>query len=656
MGRSQIRILIVEDDNTAGQALGEAIRRAGYTVDIIRDPKEVDRQIKLHEYHIAIIDALLPITNGVEVGQQIHKSTHGATKILFMSGIFKDKVFIKDALTKVPALGFLTKPLDLDEVLSIIDQQTKDFLPDAKPPLQDLFLAESISNQLKVEAVNASEYIHGFELPWIYSLFVNSNMSGSLTLTPLEGSPWVVTFNNGRIVQIENNDAQSFFGQLLIENGYLSKSELDKFLNEESSQLLGQRLVEANAISSHITKVIQTEQLNIRLSQSLQEDQFKAQFISEDTHVAEDDAHINNQQISNILNDLIQSKVSYDWLKNYFTPWLEHCLEPAENFSGLENLTQLDLMQKFSKIAKIVNGKTSLNTILSVNSDQEEFLMKAVYLMLVERVCKFSDKKASRVSDKARITRLQKILKDIENQNYFEILGVTRRSPLNVINKSYHDLAKILHPDRLKKTAHPQVIELTDQIFTKITEAYTTLKHTGKRELYIKELDIGRSEAVFQAEALMDMGRKSLEARRYDEALKIFDDLIKSSHPPTDSLIYYIWAKLKAGLSVAGRKQEIEELTRMINKIPAEDRHSAPYFYAKGLLFISIENYDRALRCMENALAINPHFLPAKRDELRIKRVRESKAEKMSAKTLFMDMDLSTIFGGSGKDKKKKAK
>ncbi|MEZ4872380.1 MAG: J domain-containing protein [Bdellovibrionales bacterium] len=288
---------------------------------------------------------------------------------------------------------------------------------------------------------------------------------------------------------------------------------------------------------------------------------------------------------------------------------------------------------------------------MSVNAEQEEMLIKAVYLMLIERVCKFGTKKASRVSDKARIVRLQKILKDLENQNYFEILGVTRRSPLNIINKAYHDLAKILHPDRLKNSNNPQVIDLTDRIFTIITEAYTTLKHDEKRQLYIRELDIGQSEAAFQAEALLDQGRKSLRERRYVEALKIFEGLLQTPHPPCDTYIYFIWAKLKSGLSGSNRRQEIEELTRLLNKVPAEDRHSAHYFYAKGLLFVSIENYDRALRCMDNALAIDKNFLPAKRDELRIRRVQKAHAEKMSAKTLFMDLDLSTIFTG-----KKKAK
>ncbi|MEZ4872379.1 MAG: response regulator [Bdellovibrionales bacterium] len=338
MSKAQIRILIIEDDLTSGQSLAEAIRRWGYTVDLIRNPKDVDRQIKLHEYHLAIIDALLPVTNGVEVGLRIHQDTQGTTRVLFISGIFKDRTFIKDALTKVPAVGFLTKPLNLEEVQSIIENQTKEFLPDAKAPLQALLTSESISNQIKIEALNNSETLHSNELPWVYALLVNSNLSGTLTLTPFEDvSPWTVKFSQGRIISIENNDTQSFFGQLLIEHGYLTREKLEPYLKDESTRRLGQRLVDAQLINSHITRVIQTEQLNIRLSQSITPVQYKPHFVQEEIQTADDNAHINKLQMTLILNDLLQSKVSFEWLKAADF-WMEHCLEPAENFAQLEGL------------------------------------------------------------------------------------------------------------------------------------------------------------------------------------------------------------------------------------------------------------------------------------------------------------------------------
>ena len=73
----------------------------------------------------------------------------------------------------------------------------------------------------------------------------------------------------GQIQKVIMKDDTSYFGVLLVENGFVTQDEVDNMLSEPSNIPLGQRLMDANYISPHSIEIIQKQQLAIRLSKSI---------------------------------------------------------------------------------------------------------------------------------------------------------------------------------------------------------------------------------------------------------------------------------------------------------------------------------------------------------------------------------------------------
>jgi len=83
---------------------------------------------------------------------------------------------------------------------------------------------------------------------------------------------------------------------------------------------------------------------------------------------------------------------------------------------------------------------------------------------------------------------------DIENRNYYELLGIEEDASVEEIKEAYHDIARVFHPD---SRFYDEIIEdrdLTEEhnrLFKVITSAYHTLTNDEKRREYDAQLASG---------------------------------------------------------------------------------------------------------------------------------------------------------------------
>jgi DnaJ-class molecular chaperone len=70
---------------------------------------------------------------------------------------------------------------------------------------------------------------------------------------------------------------------------------------------------------------------------------------------------------------------------------------------------------------------------------------------------------------------------NFDSHDFYEVLGVPRDAPDNVIKKAYKKLSLKYHPDK-----NPDNKEAAEEIFKKISYAYGILGDTTKRQQYDK--------------------------------------------------------------------------------------------------------------------------------------------------------------------------
>lgn len=72
-------------------------------------------------------------------------------------------------------------------------------------------------------------------------------------------------------------------------------------------------------------------------------------------------------------------------------------------------------------------------------------------------------------------------------KSYYEILGVSPEASINEIKKSYHRLAAMCHPDRVRHL-DPEIQQLANEKMQRLNLAYMVIKNETNRALYDQQL------------------------------------------------------------------------------------------------------------------------------------------------------------------------
>jgi len=77
---------------------------------------------------------------------------------------------------------------------------------------------------------------------------------------------------------------------------------------------------------------------------------------------------------------------------------------------------------------------------------------------------------------------------NIDDLNYYRVLGVDRKAESKEIRAAYYKLTKEYHPDRLFRRGSDEIRERLQHVFARINEAYRSLSDDKERWEYDKEL------------------------------------------------------------------------------------------------------------------------------------------------------------------------
>jgi two-component system, OmpR family, copper resistance phosphate regulon response regulator CusR len=110
-----MRILLVEDEESAARMLAKGLRERAYAVDIASDGETASYQAAINEYDLIILDVMLPVKDGLHVCHELRRSG-SPVPILMLTA--RDS--IDDRVTGLDsgADDYLVKPFDLHELLA----------------------------------------------------------------------------------------------------------------------------------------------------------------------------------------------------------------------------------------------------------------------------------------------------------------------------------------------------------------------------------------------------------------------------------------------------------------------------------------------------------------------------------------------------------
>lgn len=115
-----MRLLVVEDDKTLREGIGEYLAEFGYTVIEAKDGREAISKFN-HDINLIILDIQIPFINGLDVLKEIRRKSKVPVLILTA---FSDEEYKIEAFTNL-ADGYIEKPFSLPVLKARIDSLMK---------------------------------------------------------------------------------------------------------------------------------------------------------------------------------------------------------------------------------------------------------------------------------------------------------------------------------------------------------------------------------------------------------------------------------------------------------------------------------------------------------------------------------------------------
>jgi CheY-like chemotaxis protein len=221
------------------------------------------------------------------------------------------------------------------------------------------------------------------------------------------------------------------------------------------------------------------------------------------------------------------------------------------------------------------------------------------------------------------IRRVRGVFNQIQNQNHYEVLGVTADFDPKTLQKTYFDLAAQYRPAELYDRLDPLTREQADEIFHRVSIAYAVLSNEAAREKYEKDLTAtviksGRVQPVDAKlrQAADDCYQRAMRHWQNREIKNALEQIAEARrHHPTEAR-YLAWHGFLAyvhALSTTGSEMEIQSAAarESLRQALALDAANAEAHLFLGKIYRLEHKPNLAADHLNNALLADPNNLEA---------------------------------------------
>ncbi len=612
LGKS--RILILEDDEAVGVALKEVLARAGHHVFLATRPSEANEVLSSHNnIDFLFCDCLLPQMTGLDFIKQAREHYPSVRfKVILMSGIYGDKQFIQESTQAAQAVAFLKKPFEMEQVLKIVKKEDapKKESSSARKLLYQMFNNPQVTNRQKRKVIESIEEVSGFDLPFLYSLLVETKSSGYLNIYNSDGSVSGISFCNGNIVGVDVDDRTTFLGEMLIQSGYATPDDVQTALRDKNNRRIGHYLIQNNQLSPHAFDLILMEQMNIRLVRTIVDQKIRVNFASAEVDMSS--PSIDADSLSFYLHDWIASKISVGWLKSFYVMWSGNLIVKSPAYREDHPALGMSLIKSLDGLTVKLNNQVSLAQLLDIKGYSEVAVYKAIHFLLTKGLIVFAQKAAFRNAQE-QFKVLKKIWAELDGKNSYEIVSYlemgSAEESMDAALADFMNLIGIAPEDKSS-----EVYSVWNKIKKSAEEAVAMSRDTGKVDQLRQASQKTEAEAKIKATTLLEEARKHLQLNQFAKAAQQLAEVAKLNPQVPQLHILSSWAKLGVAIDPARRQYVLKEVELELVQIPPDERYDALFPFVMGLFHKVKGDVVAARRSFDKSVALDGSFIPARRE------------------------------------------
>jgi len=608
MRKSDVNILIVDDDNSVRTMLVEAIGKFGYRTSAAPKADEALNLVKIKPFHLALIDCMLPKTNGVDLAVQMRKSRFGNAPIILMSGVFRDKSFSAEAIEKSKAVDFIKKPFSISELKDAIDRALADLLGGEQVPLQVLISKPFSSGRERTRVIETLDEIKGYDLPFVICVLMDAKANGHLNIANDSGEIFGITLRGGMITKVDSSQSEVNLTMMLLDKGLIAKDDIGSIGGKRGD--LVQSLVDQQYLSPHVLPQLHRAQIIEDLRRLFVDEKITINFVPD--RGKDRSVEISLDDLTQLLEEVISEVIPAEHLRAFYKDWMEFGISPGPSLSADHTVFHSALLQKTKGISALLKNGLTIEEMRDQGGFILDDLLRALHLLVFQRIIVFDDVRKKK-SFSLNMDRVKAINKEIQNKSPLEIFryfGASEEVKEIEVKEIFKEFSRSNHPDHLPSNSTDEMRGIVTELFSRVSEANDILTDPQRRERLLKSLKQQEAERQIRAEAFTEEATSLLRKGRATEALEKTREAMKL-HQSRNVVLAHAWALLK---SQGDTGEMTSEAARLLDAIPHEERRNAHYSFVYGLLKKNLGDTAGAIAQLERSIAMDPNFLDARRE------------------------------------------
>ncbi len=623
------RILVVDDNQDIRNLLATWLNQAGYQVVLANDGHEALEAFDRAKPQLVLLDMLLPKKNGIEICKQIKSSPESSTiPVVMMTAVYKGMQFAIEA-KKSGANQYIEKPFQHDKILALVDDLIG-------PP--EIQMMDEISYSEKT--ISSSEIalegdLSNTSLPSLLHSIHGKKLKGELRLkdgTAIKS----IFFIEGDPIYTSSNQISDRLGITVLKRGLITKEEYDDAVRYMQQSAGSMKIGQALILKGYINE--------FELSNTLRE-QYKQIMLSvfgwekgEYTFVNRPEIKRQRDALEQPLHEIIMEGI----YRHYSFSRIKTDLKTLDVVFGLSAegkkfREREGIDRTLRELFDLIDGSRSLKDIQSLAPEKGEENIIKLYSMymcgwLGIKEVKEQEEEENNSYHVITPEMIEQKHKAIQEQNYYQLLGIDPKSDTKQIKKAYFKLAKLYHPDKFLGQEFTPYKENIDEIFNKISHAYRVLTSVSKRREYEKTMSTPRQDRetvqkytkVRNAEMRFIEGKAAFQRAKYDEAIEAIRWAIDLN---PDESEYHRYMGMAYMRKYTPENEEFKDSEHYLTKaVELRQKDPEAYFWL-GQYYKQLDEDAKALENFKKAIELKPNYHEAMR-EIRLYQMRQEKPKK----------------------------